>query len=82
MKAPRGPDVTPSLTWLPALTMLQLVFDMAIATTSPIGYGHVYAPQHYIDAWVAVTDPGIPSGQVQELKRFFEAKEEANAAHD
>ncbi len=82
MKAPRGPDVTPSLTWLPALTMLQLLFDMAIATTSPIGYGHVYAPQHYIDAWVAVTDPAITAGQVDELKRFFEAKEEANASQD
>ncbi|QFY60332.1 hypothetical protein FZ934_07730 [Rhizobium grahamii] len=82
MKAPRGPDVTPSLTWLPALTMLQLLFDMAIATTSPIGYGHVYAPQHYIDAWVAVTNPAITAGQVDELKRFFEAKEEANASQD
>jgi uncharacterized membrane protein len=20
-----------------------------------MGYGHVYAPQHYVDAWVAVT---------------------------
>ena len=23
----------------------------------PIGHGHYYAPQHYVDAWVAVTDP-------------------------
>nr|WP_312872321.1 hypothetical protein [Rhizobium viscosum] len=29
-----------------------------MATTSPMGYGHVYAPQHYIDAWLAVADGG------------------------
>ena len=27
-----------------------------MATTAPIGYGHVFAPAHYIDAWVEVTD--------------------------
>jgi uncharacterized membrane protein len=21
-----------------------------------MGFGHVYAPEHYVDAWVAVTD--------------------------
>ena len=26
------------------------------ALAVPIGHGHYYAPQHYIDAWVAVTD--------------------------
>jgi uncharacterized membrane protein len=36
--------------------MLQIALDMAVATGTPIGYGHVYAPEHYIDAWVAVTD--------------------------
>ena len=30
---------------------------MAIALMVPIGHGHYYAPEHYIDAWVAVTDP-------------------------
>ena len=28
-----------------------------IALAVPIGHGHYYAPEHYIDAWVAVTDP-------------------------
>ena len=52
----RGPDVSPDLQWYPIVTMLQIALDMAVATTTPIGYGHVYAPEHYIDAWVAVTD--------------------------
>ena len=57
MMGERGPDVSPDLAWYPVVTFLQLGLDMALAVTSPIGYGHVYAPQDYIDAWVAVTDP-------------------------
>lgn len=56
MSAPRGPDVAPELRWYPIVTMLQLALDMAVATNTPMGYGHVYAPEHYVDAWVAVTD--------------------------
>jgi uncharacterized membrane protein len=43
-----------------------------IATTSPVGYGHVFASQHYIDAWMAVTDPpGITADDVARLKALF-----------
>ncbi|MEK9282105.1 MULTISPECIES: alpha/beta-hydrolase family protein [unclassified Bradyrhizobium] len=56
MAAPRGPDVSPELRWYPVVTMLQLALDMAVATNTPMGFGHVYAPEHYVDAWVAVTD--------------------------
>ena len=56
MNAPRGPDVSPALRWYPIVTMLQLALDMAVATNTPMGFGHVYAPEHYVDAWVAVTD--------------------------
>lgn len=56
MNAPRGPDVSPELRWYPIVTMLQLALDMAVATDTPMGFGHVFAPEHYVDAWVAVTD--------------------------
>ena len=56
MNPPRGPDVSPELRWYPVVTMLQLAVDMAVATGTPMGFGHVYAPEHYVDAWVAVTD--------------------------
>ncbi|MBR0717692.1 alpha/beta-hydrolase family protein [Bradyrhizobium liaoningense] len=56
LDAPRGPDVSPELRWYPVVTMLQLALDMAVATGTPMGFGHVYAPEHYVDAWVAVTD--------------------------
>jgi len=71
MRHPRGPDVSPSLRWFPALTMLQLLVDVAIATSSPMGYGHVFAPQHYIDGWIAVTDAKIDAERVDALKRLF-----------
>lgn len=54
--SPRGPDVSPELRWYPLVTMLQLGVDMLIATGTPMGYGHVFAPAHYVDAWLAVTD--------------------------
>lgn len=56
MNAPRGPDVSPELRWYPVVTMLQIAVDMAVATGTPLGYGHVYAPEHYVEAWVAVAD--------------------------
>jgi uncharacterized membrane protein len=75
MKTPRGPDVSPQLRWFPVVTMVQLLLDMAMATTSPIGYGHVYAPEHYIDAWIAVTDPqGLQANDVIRLKTSFTNK--------
>ena len=56
MRPPRGPDVSPELRWYPVVTMLQLALDMAVATHTPMGFGHVYAPEHYVDAWVAVAN--------------------------
>ena len=56
MLPPRGPDVSPQLRWYPVVTLLQLMLDMFMATGAPIGYGHVYAPAHYIDAWIELTD--------------------------
>lgn len=55
MDPPYGPDVSPQLRWVPVVTMLQLALDMSVSTDTPLGYGHVYAPQHYVDAWLAVT---------------------------
>lgn len=70
MDDPRGPDVSPALRWFPVVTMLQLAFDMAVATTAPIGYGHVYAPEDYIDAWIEVTEPPpMDEARLERLKR-------------
>ncbi|WP_353644412.1 alpha/beta-hydrolase family protein [Mesorhizobium sp. WSM2239] len=69
MKSPRGPDVSPELRWYPVVTFLQLALDMAMGTTTPMGHGHVYAPEHHVDAWMAVTDvQGWTSEDVERLK--------------
>jgi uncharacterized membrane protein len=74
MRVPRGPDVSPELRWYPVVTMLQLAFDMAVATTTPSGFGHVFAPQHYVEAWMAVTDVrGWSDEQVAALKQRLAA---------
>ena len=72
LTAPRGPDVSAELRWYPVVTFLQLALDMAMATTAAHGYGHVYAPEHYIDAWVEVTDvQGWSSEEIGRLKRHL-----------
>jgi uncharacterized membrane protein len=72
MDTPRGPDVSLSLRWFPVVTLLQLGLDVASATTAPMGYGHVYAPEHYIDAWIQVTQPqGWSAEETERLKAFF-----------
>lgn len=72
MAEPRGPDVSPELRWYPLVTFFQLLLDVMTATTTPMGYGHVYAPQHYIDAWVQVTDVRWTPEEIDRLKRHFE----------
>ena len=71
MRPPRGPDVSPDLRWFPIVTMLQLAADIA-AGSSPDGFGHDYAPEHYIDAWVALTEPeGWTQEDTQRLREHF-----------
>jgi len=72
---PRGPDVSKSLRWFPIVTMLQLAVDIAAATTAPRGYGHVYAPEHYIDAWVEVTGVDWPADRIARLKSRFAGRQ-------
>jgi uncharacterized membrane protein len=72
MKTPRGPDVSPQLRWYPVVTFLQLTLDVAMATAAPTGYGHVYAAEHYIDAWLEVADiKGWSADDVSRLKKHF-----------
>ena len=47
-----------------------------MATTTPIGYGHVFAPAHYVDAWIEVTDVrGWSSDDIARLKRLLSEPE-------
>ena len=72
MNQPRGPDVSPQMRWYPVVSFLQLLVDMMTATATPMGHGHVYAPQHYIDAWIEVTNvQGWSQADIDRLKAHF-----------
>jgi len=75
MDPPIGPDVSPKLRWYPIITMLQLAVDMAVSMQVPPGYGHVFAPEHYADAWVAATDVRTWTPEnLAKLKRYLGEK--------
>lgn len=57
MTGERAPDILENLRWYPLITMLQVAVDMLVATDVPKGVGHVFAAEHYIDAWIALTEP-------------------------
>lgn len=78
MDAPRGPDVSPDFEWYPVVTMLQLTVDMIAAGGAPMGFGHVFAPESYFDAWSLVlgTD-GWSSQELERLRRQLSIRVEA-----
>jgi len=72
MRGERAHDVSPKLRWYPIVTFLQLAVDIAAAETAPIGYGHTYATEHYIDAWHALVEPeGWDAPRLDQLKRLI-----------
>lgn len=71
LREPRGPDVSPALRWFPVVTMLQLAADMTVGG-APVGYGHEYSVDHYIDAWLALTEPdGWSDDDIHRLRTLF-----------
>jgi uncharacterized membrane protein len=72
MLSERAPDVLEDLRWYPLITMLQLAVDMLVSAEVPEGFGHVFAAEHYIDAWIALTDPEDWSAEdAERLKTVF-----------
>lgn len=72
LKGTRGPDVSPELNWVPIVTGVQVAFDMVGASALGPGLGHLIAASHYIDAWVAVTEPdGWTDADLARLKAHF-----------
>ncbi|MCP4074325.1 MAG: hypothetical protein GY742_21770 [Hyphomicrobiales bacterium] len=72
MEGQRGPDVSTQLRWYPLVTFLQLLVDVMVSTAPPLGYGHNYAPEHYLDGWLEVTQPrGWSDAKIIRLKSGF-----------
>ncbi len=71
LRGQRGHDVTPYLRWYPVVTLLQLAADMASGVV-PRGYGHNYAADHYLDSWLALTEPpGWSEAELTRLRVYF-----------
>ena len=74
MEAPRGPDVSPDLRWIPVVTFLQLGIDIMMAVLPPLGHGHSYAFADYLDAWAELTEaPGWTPEGLAALKAAVDA---------
>lgn len=73
LEEPRADDVSPMLSWHPVVTFFQIAFDLIVSVSAaPLGYGHNYAPEHYIDSWVELTDPEDWNEEmIVRLKAFF-----------
>jgi uncharacterized membrane protein len=53
---PRGPDISPDMSWYPGVTFWQTVVDLGFSTPVPTGHGHVYGSS-VADAWAALLQP-------------------------
>lgn len=70
--SPRAPDVSPAFRWVPVVTFLQLFADLVAAFRTPVGVGHAYAARHYIEGWIALTEPpGWDEERLQALREFY-----------
>ena len=78
MKFPRAPDVSPVMSWYPVVTMLQTSMDITLSMAAPMGFGHVYAPSHYVAGWLQVT--GIDDWTPEEITRLGRHLDEVRLA--
>ncbi|WP_282297351.1 alpha/beta-hydrolase family protein [Stenotrophomonas sp. PS02289] len=75
MEGPRAPDVAGAVRWYPLVSMLQLALDMLLADRTPMGYGHVFAPAHYVLGWQSVLGlEDMDADTVAQLQRRLDAR--------
>ena len=71
------------MTWYPVVTNLQIGLDTSLSMSAPMGFGHVYAPSDYLDAWIEAAGPGDWSPQeLDRLRRFLDDRRRAELAGD
>lgn len=56
LNEPRGRDVSPSIQWIPGITMLQLAADQMVSNDVPPGQGHQFG-QAPVYAWAKILPP-------------------------
>lgn len=69
MSQPRPPDVSERLVWVPVISFLQSVIDMVTAAGTPVGFGHVYAADDYLDGWLELLGPhGVSAVDIARIR--------------
>ncbi len=69
---PRGPDVSPSMHWIPVVTFWQQLLDLQFASGAPSGHGHRYG-LNVVDGWAGVINPdGWTGQQTQRLREYLQ----------
>ena len=53
----RGPGVSEKMSWVPVVTMWQVGADVGAASLVPEGFGHLYGPSEYLNAWIGIIQP-------------------------
>jgi uncharacterized membrane protein len=53
----RGPDIAERFTWIPLVTMWQVLLDLPAGGSVPEGFGHLFTREANADAWADVTRP-------------------------
>jgi uncharacterized membrane protein len=72
---PRTPDVSEGLVWVPAISFLQSVIDMVTAAGTPVGFGHIYAADYYLDGWLELLAPhGALDDEVLRIRERLKAR--------
>lgn len=67
-EAQRGPDVSPSMRWMPVITAVQVTIDMLGGEAVPARHGHNYGDV-VTTAWRAVTgDAGLDADAVERIR--------------
>lgn len=72
----RAPDVSPTMSWYPLVTMWQVLLDLPAAGSVPEGYGHLYTVTANLRAWAAATDAPIEDGSLHKLEEALEERAE------
>jgi uncharacterized membrane protein len=69
----RGPDVSPSMRWIPVVTGLQVTIDMLMGQSVPARHGHNFGDV-VVDGWRAVTgDAGLTPAALDRLRAEIES---------
>ena len=67
LEEPPGRDVSPHITWIPMVTMLQLAADQLVANDVPAGQGHQFG-QEPARAWAEILPP--PGWTTEDTERL------------